>query len=104
MKNKSNLLARLTSLALLGMLTAFPAVCQEFASSGDTELDNIRRNVLEIPTNRNNFKLRTLKMKLWVATLQQQGARLHEYVHVDDEMRTEIWWNNTEGPGMDGEA
>ena len=102
MKKKSKLLTRLISLALFGMLTASSAISQDFSGSGDPELDSIRQDVMENPTNRENFKLRALKMKLWVATLQQQGARLHEFVRIDDGMRSEIWWNNTEGPGMDG--
>ncbi|MFC2115394.1 PQQ-binding-like beta-propeller repeat protein [Bacteroidota bacterium] len=102
MKKTSKLLIRLISVTLIGMLIVSSALCQDFASSGDAELDDIRQDVKENPTNRENFKLRALKMKLWVATLQQQGANLHEYVRIDDGMRSEIWWNNTEGPGMDG--
>ncbi len=90
------------ALVILGLFLGSSVMSQDFPSSGDLELDSIRQAVREKPTERDNFKLRALKMKLWVATLQQQGARLHAYVPIDDEMRTRIWWNNTEGPGMDG--
>jgi hypothetical protein len=71
-------------------LFSLPSFAGDFASSGDPELDRIRAEVRENPTNRENFKLRALKMKLWVVTLQQQGARLHDYVRIDDGMRSEI--------------
>lgn len=65
----------------------------EFISSGDEELDRIRVGVKHQTTNRENFKLRALKMKLWVVTLQQQGARLDAYLPVDESLRKDIWWN-----------
>jgi len=70
--------------------------------SGDQELDQIRLEVKNSPTTRENFKLRAFKMKLWVVSLQQQGARLEAYIPIDDGLRSEVWWNNIEGPGMDG--
>jgi outer membrane protein assembly factor BamB len=62
-------------------------------SSGDEELDRIRLEVANQPTNRDNFELRALKMKLWVVTLQQQGARLEAYLPIDAAFRKDIWWN-----------
>ncbi len=50
-----------------------------FVSSGDDELDRIRLEVAKQPTNRGNFELKALKMKLWVVTLQQQGAEEEFY-------------------------
>ncbi len=64
-----------------------------FVSSGDAELDQIRLNVQQNPTTRETFKLRALKMKLWVVTLQQQGARLDAYLPVDSALRKDTWWN-----------
>ncbi len=87
---------------LAAALACRPLTAQDFVASGDPELDHIRTEITEIPTSRENFRLRALKMKLWVVTLQQQGARLDAYIRIDDGMRSEIWWNNTEGPGMDG--
>lgn len=62
-------------------------------SSGDAELDRIRVDVQQQQTTRENFKLRALKMKLWMVTLQQQGARLDAYLPVDAALRKDIWWN-----------
>lgn len=69
------------------------AQLKEFVSSGDDELDHIRREVAEQSTGRENFKIRALKMKLWVVTLQQQGASLEAYLPVDEALRNDIWWN-----------
>ena len=66
---------------------------QAFISSGDKELDSIRLSVAKHPTTKEDFKLRALKMKLWVVTLQQQGARLHAYLPIDEAFRKDIWWN-----------
>jgi len=65
----------------------------QFVTSGDEELDRIRREVEEHPTSRENFELRALKMKLWVVTLQQQGARLEAYLPVDSALNRDTWWN-----------
>ena len=62
-------------------------------SSGDKELDRIRLEVAKQPTNRENFELRALKMKLWVVTLQQQGARLEAYLPIDKALKKDVWWN-----------
>ena len=64
-----------------------------FVSSGDEELDQIRLELAKEPTNRKNFEIRALKMKLWVVTLQQQGARLEAYLPIDEAFRKDIWWN-----------
>lgn len=64
-----------------------------FVSSGDEELDRIRVEVAKASTNRENFELRALKMKLWVVTLQQQGARLEDYLPIDEALRKDVWWN-----------
>jgi hypothetical protein len=66
---------------------------QAFVSSGDEELDRIRLEVTNEPTSRDNFELRALKIKLWVVTLQQQGARLEAYLPIDEAFRKDIWWN-----------
>lgn len=42
--------------------------------NGDPELDQIRLELKSSPTKRVNFKLRAIKMKLWAASLQQQGV------------------------------
>jgi len=66
---------------------------QPWVSSGDEELDRIRQEVSQIPTSRENVELRALKMKLWVVTLQQQGARMGAYLPVDEALRKDVWWN-----------
>ncbi len=63
-------------------------------SSGDDELDQIRNEIKEIPTNRENFDLRAIKMKLWAVTLQQQGIPLPNYVEVDNRLNQNTRWNN----------
>ncbi|MDG1402793.1 hypothetical protein, partial [Polaribacter sp.] len=39
-------------------------------SSGDLELDEIRKEITSNITQRKTFKLRAIKMKLWAAMLQ----------------------------------
>ena len=86
----SRLFLLLSFLLLLGLAQAQESL---FVSSGDEELDQIRLELAKQPTNRDNFKLRALKMKLWVVTLQQQGARLEAYLPIDEAFRKDIWWN-----------
>lgn len=90
MKNSIRYLVIFTLLFLVTVVCA-----QELSSvsSGDEELDRIRIDVQQQQTTRENFKLRALKMKLWVVTLQQQGARLDAYLPVDAALRKDIWWN-----------
>jgi outer membrane protein assembly factor BamB len=83
----------LLALGIGMMLPELNAQEAEFKSSGDEELDRIRTEIRTQPTNRSNFELRTLKMKLWVVTLQQQGASLEAYLPVDESLRKDVWWN-----------
>jgi outer membrane protein assembly factor BamB len=62
--------------------------------SGDKELDIIRLEVNESATKRENFKLRAIRMKLWAATLQQQGVALSDYVAIDNRLNKITRWNN----------
>ncbi len=62
--------------------------------SGDVELDQIRLEINSSPTKRENFKLRAIKMKLWAASLQQQGIHLADYVNVDNRLNKITRWNN----------
>ncbi|MBT4413104.1 MAG: hypothetical protein HOC83_03350, partial [Polaribacter sp.] len=55
-------------------------------SSGDLELDKIRKEITSNITQRKTFKLRAIKMKLWAAMLQQQGIPLKEYVAIDNRL------------------
>jgi outer membrane protein assembly factor BamB len=66
---------------------------QDAVRSGDPELDSIRRMAKFEPTTPETFALRALKMKLWVLTLQQQGAALHDYLPVDEMLSRDVWWN-----------
>ncbi len=77
----------------LNVILLIQAQDADFVSSGDEELDRIRLEVAKEATNRENFELRALKMKLWVVTLQQQGARLEAYLPVDEALRKDVWWN-----------
>lgn len=86
----SRLCLLLSFVLLLGLAQAQES---SFVSSGDEELDQIRLELAKEPTNRENFELRALKMKLWVVTLQQQGARLEAYLPIDAAFRKDIWWN-----------
>lgn len=63
-------------------------------SSGNKELDQIRLEVKSTPTDRETFKLRAIRMKLWAVTLQQQGIRLHDYVVIDNRLNGVTRWNN----------
>ena len=63
-------------------------------SSGNKELDQLRAEVREEPTDRDNFKLRAIRMKLWAVTLQQQGIRLNDYVDIDNRLNKITRWNN----------
>ncbi|BDC98749.1 PQQ-binding-like beta-propeller repeat protein [Persicobacter psychrovividus] len=65
-----------------------------FIKSGDPELDAVRQEVVQAPTDRGNFKFRAIKMKLWAAMLQQQGVPLPEYVAVDNALNKVTRWNN----------
>ncbi|QLE02454.1 PQQ-binding-like beta-propeller repeat protein [Galbibacter sp. BG1] len=62
--------------------------------SGNKELDSIRQAVKELPTGRENFKPRAIRMKLWAVTLQQQGVRLDDYVNIDNRLNKVTRWNN----------
>lgn len=62
--------------------------------NGDPELDQIRLELKSSPTKRVNFKLRAIKMKLWAASLQQQGMHLADYVAVDNRLNKITRWNN----------
>lgn len=88
----------------LALLIACPAIAQQTIDypSGDPELDSIRLAVREHPTTHETFKLRAYKMKLWVVSLQQQGARMPDYLPIDAGLRSEIWWNNVESNVGDG--
>ena len=63
-------------------------------SSGDLELDEIRKEITSNITQRKTFKLRAIKMKLWAAMLQQQGIPLKEYVAIDNRLNKVTRWNN----------
>ncbi len=61
--------------------------------SGDQELDLMRQQVSEQPTEWEDFRLRCFKMKLWMVLLQQQGADLTSYLDIDKRLRKIVWWN-----------
>ena len=63
-------------------------------SSGDLELDEIRKEITSNITQRKTFKLRAIKMKLWAAMLQQQGIPLKEYIAIDNRLNKVTRWNN----------
>jgi outer membrane protein assembly factor BamB len=86
---------------LLMVLSALSLRAQGVGTSlsGDVELDSIREVVKRIPTNRSNFQLRAFKMKLWVVTLQQQGARLETYLPIDEGLRKVVFWNTLHQDG-----
>jgi outer membrane protein assembly factor BamB len=70
-----------------------PVVAQQAdpppGSSGDDEIEQVRRELGSIRTNPVNFARRALLMKLWAVALQQQGVDLLDrYLPVDDGIRT----------------
>jgi outer membrane protein assembly factor BamB len=69
------------------------------AQSGDPELDRLRDEVRQQPTTRETFQLRAFKMKLWVVSLQQQGARLDTYLPIDEGLRSVVFWNTLHQDG-----
>ncbi|MBM4152884.1 MAG: hypothetical protein FJ220_05105, partial [Kiritimatiellaceae bacterium] len=69
-------------------------------SSGDMELDQIRMEVKQVPTTRDTFTLRAIKMKLWSVALQQQGVPLADYVEVDNRLNQIVRWNNEQHQGV----
>lgn len=83
---------RILSAAIIILHITYPVLSQSI-KSGDPELDSIRIAVTEYPSDSSNFELRALKMKLWAASLQQQGISLKEYVPIDDRMASVVWWN-----------
>ena len=85
----------ITLVVFVALFFSIPLMAQEqvFVSSGDNELDRIRIEVAKEATTRETFELRALKMKLWVVSLQQQGARLEAYLPIDKAFRKDVWWN-----------
>ena len=63
-------------------------------TSGSIELDYIRDEIKSVPTIRETFKLRAVRMKLWAAALQQQGVHLEDYVAIDNRLNKVTRWNN----------
>ena len=86
---------RYVRLAVLALWLPTVALAQGIGTtrSGDAELDQIRAEVKTTPTTRETFQLRAFKMKLWVVSLQQQGARLEAYLPTDEGLRSIVFWN-----------
>ncbi|GKX28312.1 hypothetical protein SH1V18_07920 [Vallitalea longa] len=57
-----------------------------FVKCNDIEIDQIRQNIKTVKTNKENYEKRAILLKLWVCMLQQQGANMEEYLHVDEDL------------------
>jgi len=55
-----------------------------FATSGDPDIDQIRRQVLSAPTDENNFPIRVVHLTAWINLLQRQGVDLRDYIPILD--------------------
>ena len=80
----------------------FQAESKTRHSSGEAELDRIRSEVVKEQTSRETFKLRAIKMKLWVVTQQQQqqqGVRIDDY---DADMLNNLYENALGGIPTNG--
>ncbi len=81
-------------LALLLLPRLLWADTVPFVSSGDAEIDAVRKEINVQPTDESNYAKRLLLMKLWAVALQQQGVYLGaEYEQVDLELRRVSKWN-----------
>jgi hypothetical protein len=47
------------------------ALSQEFVSSGDKEIDAIRKSIKTDPTTGENFRERSVMMYMWLGAMQQ---------------------------------
>ena len=56
----------------------------EWVSSGDNEIDQVRKNLDTIPTNAANFPRRLAILTTWINLLQRQGYDLREYAPILD--------------------
>ena len=75
---------RRATLFLLFFLPTLLAVAQDaFLSSGDADIDAVRREVVTAPTDADNFRERSVLLYVWMAALQQQGADLSSFYPID---------------------
>lgn len=56
-----------------------------FESSGDTEIDRVRREIAAQPTSPSTWQQRTQLLYCWLGALQQQGADTRAYFAADQE-------------------
>ena len=55
-----------------------------FVLSGDKDLDRVRKETSETPTNESNYEERLMVLHTWQNLLQRQGADTISYVPVHD--------------------
>lgn len=84
----------LKMMAFFGALfMSWQATATAFPTSGDPDIDRVRREARTSPTDQSNFKLRGFLMKQWLMALQQQGASAADYLPIDEGMRRIVHWN-----------
>lgn len=67
-------------------------------TSNSTELDSIRSELKTVPTTRENFELRILRLRLWTVTLQQLGVDVLSTLPADTVFRKYFYWNLCSSP------
>lgn len=70
-------------LPIITLLVTF-ATAQPFISSGSKDVDEVRKALLSNPTNKANYRERTVLLFSWVAILQQQKADLRPFFDIDE--------------------
>lgn len=70
-------------LATLLLLFGSNLMAQSFVSSGNKDIDKIRKEIGAKPTTAENVRERSILMYNWLGALQQQGANLDSFYDVD---------------------
>ena len=55
-----------------------------FVSSGDKEIDRVRKEVAQTPTDESNYEERLFILYIWRCLLQRQGADMSSYIPIYD--------------------